>query len=358
MCAPAFSAGGAVRNAAAIARAAGDAGVGVTVLVGKRETEHDIRNLFERVAPDAAVVEVAGGAVMCYLRVIRELVRRTLRTRDAIVLTGYPQALGAVMAADVLRRRAGRSVYLIQGSGVSSALGRAQRALHAAFYRLALADPRLEIAATTRAVAREELARFGQSEREGDVTVIGNVAIAVGDGPWIDRTTTKPQPAPDGGSLSVLGRLSHEKGVDVAIAAVALLPEPYSLTVAGDGPEAARLKSMVDREGLQGRVRFAGWCSPVDILGTTTVLLIPSRSEGFSLALLEALWFGRTVVASDLAALREVSGGASSVRFFPAGDSRALAEAVLASHQAPLKSDPPHWRWDRFAAGIENLVAG
>jgi glycosyltransferase involved in cell wall biosynthesis len=57
-----------------------------------------------------------------------------------------------------------------------------------------------------------------------------------------------------------------------------------------------------------------------------TVFALPSRHEGFGLPVLEAMVQGTPVVCSDIAALREVAGGAA--RLVPAGDVDAWAQAL------------------------------
>jgi glycosyltransferase involved in cell wall biosynthesis len=57
-----------------------------------------------------------------------------------------------------------------------------------------------------------------------------------------------------------------------------------------------------------------------------SVVLVPSRAEGFGLPVLEAMTCGTPVVTSDAPALREVAGGAALES--PVGDAAALAARV------------------------------
>jgi glycosyltransferase involved in cell wall biosynthesis len=57
-----------------------------------------------------------------------------------------------------------------------------------------------------------------------------------------------------------------------------------------------------------------------------TLVLVPSRHEGYGLPVVEALAFGTPVVASDLPALREVGGEAA--RYAPVGDAAAFAREI------------------------------
>ncbi len=102
-----------------------------------------------------------------------------------------------------------------------------------------------------------------------------------------------------------------------------------ALDTAGLGPDAVRKVGYLDVAALRSVVAHAA------------ALIFPSIYEGFGLPPLEALAAGTPVVASDLAVLREVLGGAGpAARFFPARDSDALADAIsltLAAAREPAE---------------------
>jgi glycosyltransferase involved in cell wall biosynthesis len=103
--------------------------------------------------------------------------------------------------------------------------------------------------------------------------------------------------------LSV-GRLTYYKGHEVLIRAAASLNKT-KLLVVGEGHLRGRLRGLTDSMGLSDRVRFLGSVSESKIrslFSTCDCLCLPSieRTEAFGLVLLEAMAFGKPVVASDI----------------------------------------------------------
>ena len=130
-----------------------------------------------------------------------------------------------------------------------------------------------------------------------------------------------------------IGRLSHQKGQDILLAAWPSLLESVpeaQLALVGGGPDEERLR----RAAPQG-VQFTGERADVrDWLAAADVVVVPSRWEGMSIGLLEALARGRSVVASDVAGSAEAIGEDAGA-VVPVGDSLALAHAIAARLQNP-----------------------
>ena len=112
----------------------------------------------------------------------------------------------------------------------------------------------------------------------------------------------------DDALVLVLGRLSPEKGQDVALDAFAALDrQDVRLLLVGDGATREALEARVARLDLGGRVVFGGWRGdPWACLGAADVFLLPSRSEGLPLALLEAMAAGVPAIATRVGAVGEV----------------------------------------------------
>jgi glycosyltransferase involved in cell wall biosynthesis len=132
-----------------------------------------------------------------------------------------------------------------------------------------------------------------------------------------------------------VGRLEIRKGHgDFLAAAHAMLPRANGLRpqvlLVGDGPLRAALARRADELGIAGSVRFTGALTDVrDALAAMDVFVLPSRAEGMSNALLEAMAAARPVIATAVGGNREVVDASSGV-LVPAGDVDALAGAMLA----------------------------
>lgn len=114
------------------------------------------------------------------------------------------------------------------------------------------------------------------------------------------------QPAPRARRLLAAGRLHANKGVDVLLRALALLPDVH-LDLAGAGPEEPALRRLADELGIAGRVGFLGWRAAIGpLLANCDVFVCPSRHEPLGNVVLEAWSAGRPVVAAAAAGPAEL----------------------------------------------------
>lgn len=124
-----------------------------------------------------------------------------------------------------------------------------------------------------------------------------------------------------------VGRLSRQKGHDVLLEAWKLVESALPaarLFVVGDGPERSELES-----AAPSSVRFVGPSDRVATwLAAADVVVLPSRWEGMSLAMLEAMARGRSVVTTDVSGAREAVGDAAGA-VVPVEDAAALATAIV-----------------------------
>jgi glycosyltransferase involved in cell wall biosynthesis len=153
-----------------------------------------------------------------------------------------------------------------------------------------------------------------------------------------------PEPVPprddlDGGLRIVyLGRLSHRKGVDVAIDALLQLRREgvrAQLSIVGavfPGYEEyeAGLRDQVAANGADHHVTFHGFQNVVwPFLAASDVVVVPSRlDEPFGNPAVEAVLATRPLVVSNTSGLREAAAGYRSAQFVEPGDSAPLAAAL------------------------------
>lgn len=104
-----------------------------------------------------------------------------------------------------------------------------------------------------------------------------------------------------------LGRLDRQKGIDIAIKAMAKGGSPDFLLIAGKGTFEGTTRTLVARSDLTGRVLMLGHVMPSkvrELLTASDVLLLPTRRrEGLPMVILEAAASGLAVVASRTAAI-------------------------------------------------------
>jgi glycosyltransferase involved in cell wall biosynthesis len=154
-------------------------------------------------------------------------------------------------------------------------------------------------------------------------------AIPDGTAAALARVAALPTPR-----IGVIGRISHEKGVDVAIHAARALRDrgtPATWVIAGDGPDRSASEALVSTLQLGDTVHFTGALLPIEPLyPLLDLVVIPSRSEGLPNVLLEALRADRPVVSTTVGAVPEVIGGTEAGRLVPVEDPAALAEGVRA----------------------------
>ena len=173
--------------------------------------------------------------------------------------------------------------------------------------------------------------------------------------------------------LLFLGRLNFKKGLDVLIRAFALLVRQgrdLHLVLAGpDGGMEAKARGWIAQAGLQPRTSFTGMLSGRDKLAAfadAALFLLPSASENFGIAVVEAMACGTPVVISkNVNIWREIVGDGAGVaepveaERFAAAAARLLddAEAHARMAEAARASVRARWDWSRVAVELERMYA-
>jgi glycosyltransferase involved in cell wall biosynthesis len=129
-----------------------------------------------------------------------------------------------------------------------------------------------------------------------------------------------------------IGRLVPVKGLDDLITAfrdVAKRHPGAVLAIAGKGPMRATLEAHVRAMGLDGSVRLLGIRTDVPaLLAAADLFVMSSRSEGLPLALLEAMYAGKAVVATSVGGVPEVVRSGENGLLVSPGSDTELADAI------------------------------
>jgi glycosyltransferase involved in cell wall biosynthesis len=183
------------------------------------------------------------------------------------------------------------------------------------------------VIATSEWTRREVLTRYGLPA--------GQVHVAP---PGTDRVTAPARPVR--GRLICVGVLSHHKGQDVLVEALAGLPgQDWHCSLIGpldrDPDFVRQLRARITFFRYGHRVRLAGVLTGAALsraYTTADLLVAPSRSETYGMTVAEALAHGLPVIASDAGGLPETlgstAGGTCPGQLVPPGDPAALAAAL------------------------------
>lgn len=195
----------------------------------------------------------------------------------------------------------------------------------------------------------EDLCQLLELPRE-DVPVVYNPVVA----PDLEEKARAPLEHPwmqPGQPPVVLaaGRLIPHKDFALLIEAFAKVRQhrPARLLILGEGPERPRLESLVGRLGLEDDVGLPGFEeNPYAYMARAAVFVLSSRWEGLPTVMIEALYCGAPVVATDCpSGPREILRDGEFGQLVPIADVEALSQAlekVLAAKAPPPNADS--WR--------------
>jgi colanic acid/amylovoran biosynthesis glycosyltransferase len=137
-------------------------------------------------------------------------------------------------------------------------------------------------------------------------------------------------------TILTVSRLSREKGIDVALSAIATLRENYpdldfEYRIVGMGDRLDDLKRQAISEGILDLVTFCGSkprSGVVEELEAADVFILSSRSEGLGVVLLEAQASCLPIVATDVGGIPDAVDRERSAILVPPDDPRSLARAL------------------------------
>jgi len=183
------------------------------------------------------------------------------------------------------------------------------------------------------------VSRYLKRETEENFDVRGALIRVIPNFVDTDRYRRHPAPddrarlAPAGEKLLIhVSNYRAVKRVEDVIDVFARVTEriPSRMIMIGDGPDRALARRRAEELGVTGRVSFLGQHTSVeDLLVLGDLFLLPSKTESFGLAALEAMACGTPVVASRAGGLPELVADGESGLLYEPGDVEGMAAGAL-----------------------------
>lgn len=180
-----------------------------------------------------------------------------------------------------------------------------------------------------------------------------------------------------GGALLCVGAVTEHKGHDTLVEALAGLASDagWSCTFAGSAETepvfVARIASRAQESGVGDRITWTGVLDQAELAAVydrTDLVIAPSRTESYGIAVGDALRRGIPVVASRVGGLTEAVRPPDAGMLVPPGDPVALETALRrwladpglreAMTRAARESAPSRTRWSDTAATIDRALRG
>lgn len=167
-----------------------------------------------------------------------------------------------------------------------------------------------------------------------------------------------------------IGEMRDLKGPDVFIEAIAQVRArgmPATAVMVGSGDDRPRYEAMVRDLGLYEAVEFRQPMPARQAFALARTVVVPSRAESMPYIVLEAIAAGLPIIATRVGGIAEIFGDAAR-RLVPAGDGRALADAMAAMRSGPenavadaarLRAEvEPRFSIAAMAAAVEEVYRG
>jgi len=254
----------------------------------------DVNTVAESLAacPDGSLVMIDGLA----FGVLPDLVAKEARRLRLVALVHHPLALETGLSSEVEARLADLE----------------RRALEHA----------CAVVVTSEMTARTLTAQYGVPTQQ--------ITVAK---PGVDWPAEIPHPRNTTPQLLTVGTVTPRKGHDTLVDALSMTADlKWRCTIAGSlerSPETtAAIRKRIAGYGLDSRIALIGEVpDPEPLYRTSDLFVLPSRYEGYGMAIAEALAFGIPVVATSVGAIPEVVPPGAGI-LVPADDPTALAGAL------------------------------
>lgn len=134
--------------------------------------------------------------------------------------------------------------------------------------------------------------------------------------------------------IIAVGRLNYSKGFDVIVRAIAEAVKSgdsrFFVMLVGGGDGKTLIEELINDLGVGSQVKLLGIRQDVvELMRSSDLMVIPSRFEGLSLAMIEAMACGLPIIASDAPGLKTYITNEKTGLLFPLDDHKAMAKCIL-----------------------------
>ena len=134
--------------------------------------------------------------------------------------------------------------------------------------------------------------------------------------------------------IIAVGSLTYQKAMDVLIKSAADLIEGkflnFIILIVGEGEKRKQLVKLVRELNLEKYVKLLGLRNDaINLIKSCDIFVMPSRYEGLSIAMIEAMACGVPIIASDAPGLRNYIKHMHNGLLFPTGDHKILAKRIF-----------------------------
>jgi glycosyltransferase involved in cell wall biosynthesis len=151
--------------------------------------------------------------------------------------------------------------------------------------------------------------------------------------------------------ILAVGRLAYQKAFDILIRAFSIVRKnrPVRLLILGEGNKRPALEFLIKQLGLEQDVNLMGFVqNPYSYMARASLFVLPSKWEGLPTVLVEAMYLGVPIVATDCpGGSREILRDGQFGRLAPVDDPLSLADAIVGALNE-RRSDPPKESWEPF----------